>query len=300
MNFLKLPRRFRKLSNVIARMVKDEWRTFCVATLGTVLMSFALVALIIPYRFAGAGLSGIALLTKYVFDISPAWVLAGGNVLLLLWGWRELSPRFVLWTLYVSLLFSVTVAFFELFTYPVIAKTLLAALLSGVLGGLGMGMILRFGGSTGGTDVLVAAARKRWGVDMGMFSFYINIAILLMSWFVVDLEQLLLGGVLLYAESITVDGVLKSFDRRKQMTVVTCRVEEVRRFIVDTLERSATLVSGEGAYSGDERTMIMVVLNRRQAMELKRFIVSVDRNAFLIMADVSEVVGEGFKHWKHI
>ena len=84
------------------------------------------------------------------------------------------------------------------------------------------------------------------------------------------------------------------------MTVVTCRVEEVRRFIVDTLERSATLISGEGAYSRDERTMIMVVLNRRQAMELKRFIVSVDRNAFLIMADVSEVVGEGFKHWKHI
>lgn len=300
MNFSQLSLRLRRLSKTLVSIVKDEWRTFCVATLGTVLMSFALVALIIPYRFAGAGLSGIALLTKYVFDISPAWVLAGGNMLLLLWGWKELSPRFVLWTLYVSLLFSATVAFFELFTYSVIANTLLAAILSGVLGGLGMGMILRFGGSTGGTDVIVAAARKRWGVDMGMFSFYINIAILLMSWFVVDLEQLLLGGVLLYAESITVDGVIKSFDRRKQMTVVTCRVEEVRRFIVDTLERSATLVSGEGAYSGDERTMIVVVLNRRQAMELKRFIVSVDRNAFLIMADVSEVVGEGFKHWKHI
>ncbi|GAB1427654.1 YitT family protein [Aminivibrio sp.] len=300
MNFSQLSLRLRRLSKTLVSIVQDEWRTFCVATLGTVLMSFALVALIIPYRFAGAGLSGIALLTKYVFDISPAWVLAGGNMLLLLWGWKELSPRFVLWTLYVSLLFSATVAFFELFTYSVIANTLLAAILSGVLGGLGMGMILRFGGSTGGTDVIVAAARKRWGVDMGMFSFYINIAILLMSWFVVDLEQLLLGGVLLYAESITVDGVIKSFDRRKQMTVVTCRVEEVRRFIVDTLERSATLVSGEGAYSGDERTMIVVVLNRRQAMELKRFIVSVDRNAFLIMADVSEVVGEGFKHWKHI
>ncbi len=300
MTFLKYQGRLGKLSKVIARLAKEEWRTFCVATLGTVLMSFALVALVIPYRFAGAGLSGLALLTKYIFDISPAWVIAGGNVLLLLWGWRALSPRFVLWTLYVSLLFSATVAFFELFTYPVIANTFLAALLSGVLGGLGMGMILRFGGSTGGTDVLVAAARKRWGVDMGMFSFYINIAILLMSWFVVDLEQLLLGGVLLYAESITLDGVIKSFDRRKQLTVVTCRVEEVRRFIVHTLERSATLVSAEGAYSGDEKTMIMVVLNRRQAMELKRFIVSVDRNAFLIMADVSEVVGEGFKNWKHI
>ena len=277
-----------------------EWSTFCLATLGTLLMSFAIVALTVPYRFAGAGLAGIALLTKYIWDISPAWVIAIGNIILLGWGWRVLSPRFVLWTLYVSMLTSGAVAFFELFDYPLLNDMLLAAILSGILGGLGIGLVFKAGSSTGGTDVIVMAARKRWGVDVGMYSFYINITILLFSWFVVDMERLLLGGILLYVESLTIDNVLKSFDRRKQVTVITCCPQEVKRFIVEDMNKSATLLKGQGAYTGDEKTMIMVVLNRRQAMELKRFVVSVDPRAFIVLADVAEVVGEGFKHWKHI
>nr|WP_321502040.1 YitT family protein [uncultured Dethiosulfovibrio sp.] len=280
--------------------VRKEWGTFCLATLGTIFMSFAIVALTIPYRFAGAGLAGIALLTKYVWDISPAWVIAIGNLFLLGWGWRVLSPRFVLWTLYVSMLTSGAVAFFELFEYPLLNDMLLAAILSGILGGLGIGLVFKSGSSTGGTDVLVMAARKKWGVDVGMYSFYINITILLFSWFVVDMERLLLGGILLYVESLTIDNVLKSFDRRKQVSVITGCPEEVRRFIVEDMNKSATLLKGSGAYTGDERTMIMVVVNRRQAMELKRFVVSVDPKAFIILADVAEVVGEGFKHWKQI
>lgn len=292
--------KFRQLFLRFAELVRSEWSTFWYATLGAVLISFALVALTIPYRFAGAGLAGIALLARYVFDISPAWVIAFGNILLLGWGWRVLSPRFVLWTLYVSLLSSLAVAFFELFSYSMLRNAFLAALLAGVTGGIGIGLVFRVGGSTGGTDVLVAAAKRRWGVDMGMFSFYINIAILLMSWFAVDLEQLLLGGVLLYVESITIDSVLKSFDRRKQVTVITCKTEEVKRFIMVDMEKGATVLRVEGAYTGEERSMIMTVLNRRQAMELKLFTVSVDPRAFIIMADVAEVVGEGFKHWKSL
>jgi uncharacterized membrane-anchored protein YitT (DUF2179 family) len=290
----------RKILKQFGELVRAEWGTFWYATLGAVLMSFSIVALVVPYRFAGAGLSGIALLTRYVFDISPAWVIAGGNVLLLAWGWRVLSPRFVLWTLYVSLLASGAVAFFEFFSYPLLANTFLAALLAGVCSGIGMGLVFRVGGSTGGTDVLVAAARKRWGVDVGMFSFYINTAILFLSWFAVDLEQLLMGGVLLYVESVTIDSVMKSFDRRKQVTVITSKMDEVKRYIIEEMEKGATIVRGEGAYTGTERPMIMVVLNRRQAMELKLFTVSLDPNAFIIMADVAEVVGEGFKHWKNL
>ena len=290
----------RRISRQFGDLVRGEWGTFWYATLGTILMNFSIVALVIPYRFAGAGLSGIALLTRYVFDISPAWVIAIGNVLLLAWGWRVLSPRFVLWTLYVSLLSSAAVAFFELFSYPVLDNTFLAALLAGVCSGLGMGLVFMVGGSTGGTDVVVVAAKKRWGVDVGMFSFYINTAILFLSWFAVDLEQLLMGGVLLYVESVAIDSVLKSFDRRKQVTVITSKMKEVKRFIVEEMEKGVTIIRGEGAYSGAERPMIMVVLNRRQAMELKLFTVSIDSNAFIIMADVAEVVGEGFKHWKNL
>jgi len=263
-------------------------------------MSFAIIALTAPYKFASTGLTGIALITHYAWGISPAWVLALGNPLLLMWGWRVLSPRFVLWTLYVTVLNTLSIMFFELFHYPVLHNTFLAAILGGVLGGLGMGLVFRGGGSTGGTDVIVMAARKKYGVDVGMYSFYINIAVLIASWFVVDIEQLLMGGVLLYVESLTIDSVLKSFDRRKQLLIITQRPEEIKRFIIENLDRSATLIDARGAYSGQPKNMIMVILTRRQAMELKRFVVSIDPQTFIVLSDVSEVVGYGFKHWKNI
>ncbi len=290
----------RSLPRLFVDLLRHGWSDLLLATAGALFMSFALVALTVPYRFAGAGLAGVALLGRYVLDVSPAWFLLTGNALLLAWGWRALSPRFVLWTLYVSLVSSAAVAFFERFTYPMLNDHLLAAILAGVCSGLGIGLVFKMGGSTGGTDVVVATAKKRWGVDMGMFSFYLNTGILLLSCFAVSMEQLLMGGVLLYVESITIDSVLKSFDRRKQMMIITGRVEEVRRYIVEDLDKSATILRGEGAYTGDQRPVILVVVNNRQAMELKRFIVSVDRQAFIILADVGEVVGEGFKHWKHI
>ncbi|ADE56157.1 YitT family protein [Aminobacterium colombiense] len=288
------------LPSKLKQFLQREWLTTIYTTTGTIIISFALVALIMPYRFASAGLTGIALISHYALNISPAWIIAIGNTVLLLWGWKVLSPRFVIWTFYVSILMTVSVMFFELFTYPLIQNVFLAAILGGVLGGLGMGLIFLGGGSSGGTDIIVMAARKKYGIDVGMYSFYINMGILLASWFVVDLEQLLMGGVLLYIESLTIDNVLKSFDRRKQLMIITQKPGEVKRFIIEELDRSATIIDARGAYSGEPKNMIMVVLTRRQAMELKRHVVSIDPMTFIILSDVAEVVGDGFKHWKNI
>lgn len=291
---------FTLLLSETKQWIRREWGTLLYMTIGTIIMSFAIIALTVPYKFASTGLTGIALISHYAWEISPAWILAFGNIILLLWGWRVLSPRFVFLTLYVSSLMTISIMFFELFTYPVLHNIFLAAILGGVLGGLGMGLVFRGGGSTGGTDVIVMAARKKYGIDVGMYSFYINIAILLTSWFVVDLEQLLMGGVLLYIESLTIDNVLKSFDRRKQLMIITNHTDDVKQFIIDDLDRSATIIDAKGAYSGEYKNMLMVVLTRRQAMELKRYTVSIDPTAFIILSDVSEVVGCGFKHWKNI
>ena len=288
------------LPSKLKQFLQREWLTIIYTTIGTIIISFALVALIMPYRFASAGLTGIALISHYALNISPAWIIAIGNTVLLLWGWKVLSPRFVIWTFYVSILMTVSVMFFELFTYPLIQNVFLAAILGGVLGGLGMGLIFLGGGSSGGTDIIVMAARKKYGIDVGMYSFYINMGILLASWFVVDLEQLLMGGVLLYIESLTIDNVLKSFDRRKQLMIITQKPGEVKRFIIEELDRSTTIIDARGAYSGEPKNMIMVVLTRRQAMELKRHVVSIDPMTFIILSDVAEVVGDGFKHWKNI
>lgn len=279
--------------------LRREWGTLLSTTVGTALICFALVALVVPYKFAGAGVTGIALITNYLWGISPVWVITVGNALLLVWGWRYLSTRFALWTLYVSVLTSLMVPLFERFPYPVIGNVMLAAILAGVVGGVGFGMLFRVDASSGGTDVVVMAAKKRWGVDVGAMSFYINIVILLGSFAVVTLEQMLLGAFLLYIETWVIDNVVRSFHRRTQMLVISARHREVADFIMTELERTATLIPATGAYRGTSMEMLLVVLPRRQVPPLKRFIASVDPAAFVILSEVSEVVGEGFKSWLH-
>ncbi|MBP3752420.1 MAG: YitT family protein, partial [Pyramidobacter sp.] len=95
-----------------------------------------------------------------------------------------------------------------------------------------------------------------------------------------------------------IDWVLRSFDRRTQMTIISPQSEKIVGYIMNTLDRTATLISARGAYLRLPTEMVMVILTRRQSVELKRFVRSVDPFAFVIMGDVTEVVGEGFKKWE--
>lgn len=277
---------------------RRELGTFLNVTVGTLLICLCIAALIEPYQFASTGVTGVGLITNYLWGISPVWVLTGGNALLLAWGWKALSPRFALWTLYNTLLTSLALPLFEMFRYPLISNTILAALFGGVVGGLGMGILFREGASSGGMDVAAAVAKKRWGVDVGSASFFVNVGILVLSFVAVDFERILMGAFSLYVESVVIDWVIKSFDRRTQVMVISGKTDEITRFIMDSLERTATLVAAKGAYRRAPMEMVMVILTRRQAVELKRFVRSIDPAAFLILSDVSEVVGEGFKKWE--
>ena len=172
------------------------------------------------------------------------------------------------------------------------------ALLAGAVGGVGFGMLFRVGASSGGTDVIVMVARKRWGVDIGSMSFYINVVILFASFVVVDIEKILMGGLLLYVETVTIDRVLKSFDRRSQVLIISKRTPDIADFILNELDRSATIIPAKGAYSDRPHDMLLVVLTRRQTVDLRQYIAEIDPEAFLIFSDVTEVVGLGFKNWE--
>ena len=281
----------------VAKLWRAERDTLLGVTVGTLLTCFAVVALTMPYRFAGGGVIGIALIAEYAWGVSPAWVVGIVNAILLIWGWKTLSPRFALWTIYVTALSAAAIPVMEMFEYPVLENTILAAVLAGMVGGVGFGMLFRADASSGGTDIIAMVARKRRGVDIGAVSFYLNASVLVFSIVVVDVERILMGALLLYVESLMIDRVVKSFNRRTQVTVISGKPGEIAEFVVRELDRTATVMPGVGAYSGKDLRLLIVVLNRRQSVALKNFVRRVDPGAFLIFADVSEVVGEGFKGW---
>jgi uncharacterized membrane-anchored protein YitT (DUF2179 family) len=239
-------------------------------------------------------------LSNYVFGISPAWVILAANTLLMIWAWKELSPRFVLWTAWAVVLFSLLLKAFEFVPVPVIGDKFMAAMVSGVIRGLGAGMVFRVGGSTGGLDIPGMALRKRYGIEMGQFSIYINMGILALSFFVVGLESAIYGAVGLYVFGIVLDNTTRSFDRRKQAFIITHIPDEVSAYINLTLHRGVTRLDGMGGYSKQPRPVLLTLLEPRQAMQLKKFLAENDPTAFMSVVEASEVLGKGFKSWKSL
>ncbi|MGC9490149.1 MAG: YitT family protein [Thermovirgaceae bacterium] len=276
---------------------RREMPAFFAVTFGTAVVAFGIMSLTIPYRFPDSGVSGIAVLTNYAFGISPAWVVAGLNAVLVVWGLKELSTRFVVWTIYSIILLSILLKVFEGIPSPGLDERLLVAILAGVVKGLGGGLVLRAGGSLGGTDIIVIALRKRYGVEVGRFTFYINLAILSVSVAVVGLEGAVYGLVSIFSNGLVMDNVLRSFDRRRQVFVIGSIPDEISAFITGELRRGVTILYGEGGYTHTGRRVIFCLLTPRQTMDLKRFLSSRDPGAFMVVSDASEVVGRGFKKW---
>ncbi len=277
--------------------VRREMPAFFFVTFGTAVVAFGIMSLTIPYRFPDSGVSGIAVLTNYTFGVSPAWVVAVLNAVLVVWGLRELSTRFVAWTIYSVILLSILLKVFEGIPSPDLDERLLVAILAGVVKGLGGGLVLRAGGSLGGTDIIVIALRKRYGIEVGRFTFYINLAILSVSVAVVGLEGAIYGLVSIFSNGLVMDNVLRSFDRRRQVFVISSTPDEVSSFITEELRRGVTILYGEGGYTQASRRVIFCLLTPRQTMDLKRFLSSHDPGAFMVVSDASEVVGRGFKKW---
>jgi uncharacterized membrane-anchored protein YitT (DUF2179 family) len=144
------------------------------------------------------------------------------------------------------------------------------------------------------------ALRKRYGIEMGQFSIYINMGILALSFFVVGLESAIYGAVGLYVFGIVLDNTTRSFDRRKQAFIITHIPDEVSAYINLTLHRGVTRLDGMGGYSKQPRPVLLTLLEPRQAMQLKKFLAENDPTAFMSVVEASEVLGKGFKSWKSL
>ena len=175
----------------------------------------------------------------------------------------------------------------------------MATVITGLLKGFGNGLMFNAGGSSGGTDIIAAALRRRYGLEVGRFTIFINLFILALSVGVVGLEAVVYGAVGLYVNGITTDNVTHSFDKRKQAIIITNKPDEVSHFINEH-GRGVTRLEGIGGYTGQKRPVLITLLDPRQVVILKRFLKEHDERAFVSICDAAEVLGEGFKSWRSL
>lgn len=290
-------RGLKKIIKMLPKLLQAEKSTFVAVVVGAFVYTFGVMSFTIPFRFPDSGVTGIAVLLNYSFGVSLPLLVGIANVILLAWAWRELSVRLVLWTIFSVGLITTLMQLMQNIPYPPTDQKLLIALIGGAIKGFGGGIVLRTGASMGGLDIVILYLRKKYGVEVGKYNFYINMLIIMGSAFVVGIENAMLGLAMVYTSSLMMDSAISSFDRRSLIYVITKDPGPVVEFVTSELVRGSTIIDAHGGYSGEERPMVMCILTRRQVVELKRFLSEHQPKAFMVVSDATEVVGRGFKPW---
>ena len=261
---------------------------------GSFLIALGFNLFLNPNQIAAGGVSGISTIVHHVFGFEPAvvqWVL---NIPLFIVGMLFLGGSFGLKTA----VGSVVRPCFVLVTRnwgPLTENALLATLYGGIFVGAGLGLVFRGRGSTGGLDVAAQLLHKATGIGYGVAVAVWDGLVISTAGIVISPEKALLALAGLYVTSKTIDAVHIGFRHAKVAYIITRETESVRRRILYDLDRGMTEWTGRGGFSGEERPVLMVVVNRTEVSRLKAIVRSADPSAFVILSDAAEVMGEGFK-----
>lgn len=279
-------------------MSKKKVLEYLVIIIGSIILALGLSLFLIPNRIAPGGITGLATILYHLLSFPPGLVILLANLPLLLISIYIMGMMLGLRTLVGVLVTSLAVDYFNLFL-PVITKDpLLAAIYGGLLMGLGLGLVFRARGSTGGTDLIAQILHHFLGLSFGQGFILADFFIVLLAGFVFNAELALYAFVSIIISSKVVDLVQEGFDMSKGVLIISPKTLEIREAILGELERGVTIIKGQGGYTGEERDLLLCVIPRALVTRLKHLILKVDPHAFVIFSDVKEVLGEGFKDWQ--
>jgi uncharacterized membrane-anchored protein YitT (DUF2179 family) len=263
-------------------------------TIGAALIAVAFNAFVIPYGLLSGGVSGLALMGNYLYKFPVYLGIFLLNIPIFLWGLKELDWKLIL---YSTVGTAVVIAALPLSApyIPVpVLDLFLASVFSGVVGGLGGGIIFKLGASTGGTDIAAIIMKRKKNISVGATNFYCNIAVLALSLFFFDLKIALYTAISMWVGARITDSVIEGFNRNKSVTIISDRSGEIAERIMKEIDRGVTYIEGHGAYTGESKRLINCVVGHYEIARLKEVVLEVDRDAFIFITETVEVMGKGF------
>lgn len=267
-------------------------------TLGTALVALGVYFFKFPNNFSTGGVTGIAVILSSLFPAVTSSTFASViNLLFLVLGFLVLNRGFGIRTVYCSLLFSALLSGLEWLvplSGPLTDEKLLELFFAIIFPALGSAILFNLEGSTGGTDILAMILKKYTSLDIGRALLCVDVLIAASTLIVFDVETGLCSLLGLALKSVLVDNVIESLNRKKSFILVTSHPNEVCQYITETLNRSATLWEGSGAYSHEKKWIVLTALSRAQAVALRRYLKSLDPQAFMLITNSSEIFGKGF------
>lgn len=277
--------------------MKSKLKNFSLLTISTLIMAVGIYFFKFANNFTFGGITGIAVLVAKFLPISASDFSFVVNILLLIIGWIVLGKSFAEKTAYSTILLSVSLSLLERIypmSHPLTNEPLLELIFAILLPALGSAILFNIGASSGGTDVIAMILKKYTSVDIGKGLMISDLIFTLAGFLVFNVKTGLYSLFGLIMRSALIDNFIESFNRSKYFHVVTSNATCICDFIQNDLQRGATIVNATGAFTGDDKYIILTVLSPLQAVKLRNFIKEHDPKAFLLVSNTSEIIGKGF------
>ena len=280
------------MKNKFAKILKE----YFFISIGVTLLAFGLHFFLFPNKIASGGITGFALIINHIFGISNSIIIAIGNVILFSLGFIRIRGSCGIKSIYASTYLSVILLIFENFFphYSLTQNLTLATIFGSVFCALGSTVVFTYEASTGGTSIIGKIINKYFGIRLGMANFIADATVTVMAMFAFGVELALFGLLSVYISGYMVDKFIDGFNSRKQIFIITENKEIIIEYILRDFHRGCTVFNGRGGYSGVSRDVLMTILDRRQFINLRKFLKTNDPTAFVTVTETTKVFGLGF------
>ncbi len=285
---MKLPKFSR---NAIKVMLID----FTGILFGSVILAVGMNMFMIPNMLAPGGVSGLAVVLYHLFRLPVGATIILLNIPLFIVGYLVLGPRVVIQSLLGTFLFSIAIEATAPYLPAATDDLLLASVYGGLVMGVGVGLVFRYRGSTGGTGLLSLILAKAKGISPGQAMLWGDLVVLAAAVFVFGSEAAMYAALALFVSVKVVDGILEGLGLAKSVIIITQNGEAINEKLLYELGRGVTWLEGHGGYTGQSREVLLCVVTRQQTATLKALIHKIDPDAFVIIGNATEVHGEGFQ-----
>lgn len=264
---------------------------------GAAIYAFGLVNFNMKNQLAEGGVTGLALILYNLFSIDPGISNIVLNIPLFIAGWTFFKRDEFIYTLIGTCSLSIFLFIFQYwitFDFTLKHDLFLAALFAGAFIGGGLGIIFRYGGTTGGSDIVARITHKKCGWTMSKTMLFIDAAVIILSLVYLDYRQMMYTLVSVFVGARMIDMIQRGAYAGKAVMIFSRRSDEIAGKIISSLDRSVTLIDGKGGYTRRNMNVLYCVVSRNEVFRLKNLILKVDPDAFVTVNDVHEVFGEGF------
>lgn len=272
----------------------DFIKKFVFISLGSVMMAVALEIFLVPNKIIDGGITGISIVLSELTTVPLGVFIFFINVPFLVIGYKQMGKTFAFSTLYAIALMSVVTALLH-HVEPFTTEKILAVLFGGLILGAGIGLVLRFGGSLDGSEIVAILLSQRFRMSVGQIIMFINVFIFILAGFVFGWDSAMYSIFTYYIASRVMDIVVQGLDESKSVTIISNEYEEISQAIISRLGRSTTYIYAKGGYSQEDTQMIYCVVTRLEVSKLKSVVQEIDETAFISIQQVSDVFGGNFE-----